>query len=233
MRLKDVIALEKESKEKEYRGETVGHYWSWILKNLIDCEYVEKFEETYRKIDWQKQEFGISLEVHLNIVLSYIATDDQAYVEHWYKKLNPYLDQLGIDNLSIELYELSIGTYKMGFKGPDNTLIALSSFTSNLADILRNARQKSRVSNEKGSERIKKVSSRIELLYEHLTALQNGFTIEGFEKINRLILPKDWRRINTGSEESGQFQNEYIKRMLTYEKKKIEQIFGGSKLSLT
>jgi hypothetical protein len=219
--LKSAIALEKQTKEREYKGEMpnlINSAWGYTLRVYLFCEYVDKIKEIYPKVDWSKEQFGDSFETHFNIVLTYMAVGKEYDSKPWSEKLDSYLNSLSPNNLVIEV----IGNvYRLSFKMNENS-IPFQSITPSLLNIIKIAKRKSKVQNEDIARHVQRIATRLEMLYEYMMLVQNGFSLPDYLKITRNVweLPPD-----AGIEKAKD-------RILWLEKKNLENIFGGSKLNM-
>ena len=219
--LQYALVLEEQTKAREYKGEApaiVSRLWGTVLRTYVFHEYVDKIPETYSKVDWSKEEFGNALEAHFNIFLSYLAVDDKSSLDYWSKRLDQYLTAISTNNLVIAFDN----AYRLSFKVNESSLIQLSVLTSSLLNVLKVAQQKSKVPNKDVANHVKRIHSKLETFYDHISLLQSGLSLLDYVKISG----SQW--------ESRDLTIDEIKaRILELERKKLESIYCGSKLDIS
>lgn len=239
MQLTYAMGSEKAEKEREYKGEPTQTFWSWILKNYLGCEYVDKINEISSKVDWSKEPFENAFVIHFNAVLSYIAVGSKPNLSDWAKKLDVHLRKFSVDKLSIEISSPPLTKYRMVFKDADGSSISLPTLTQSLKYILDIAKRKSLVAQDNRADQISEIKTKLEQFYDHLSPLQNDFSLVDYEKLNKSVLPENWLWVKTnnispdkGQPERTATEEEIKNKILENEQKQLEKIFGGSKLTI-
>ena len=100
-KLKEGLAYEDQLKNSENEGESVD--WASCLKPFVECEYMEKVEELFSRVNWDeyKRQWSSVIEVSFGALLNYLSYKSSAEASSWFERFSEcFRNAFGIEKLS-------------------------------------------------------------------------------------------------------------------------------------